>query len=295
MAEQYIFTIEDLTKAYGKREVLKNIWLAFYPGTRSASSAATAPARARCCASWPWRTRTSSAPPGSRPASRIGYVPQEPRLDETKDVRGNIEEAVAAHPGPAQPARGTRQQDWPSRSTPTRWTSCMDETGQASRTRSTPPTPGSWIASSKSPWTPCVCRPATPRPTTLSGGERRRVALCKIAAAKARPAAARRADQPPRRRVGRLARTASCRNIPAPSSPSRTIATSSTTWPSGSWSWIAARASRGRAITPPGWSRRRHGWTRRRSRNRPAARPWNANWNGPAWPRGPASPRARPA
>ena len=53
MAEQYIFTIENLTKAYAKREVLKNIWLAFYPGARSASSAATAPARARCCASWP--------------------------------------------------------------------------------------------------------------------------------------------------------------------------------------------------------------------------------------------------
>ena len=32
MAEQYIFTIENLTKVYGKREVLKNIWLAFYPG-----------------------------------------------------------------------------------------------------------------------------------------------------------------------------------------------------------------------------------------------------------------------
>ncbi len=32
-----------------------------------------------------------------RPASgiTIGFVPQEPRLDETKDVRGNLEEAVA--------------------------------------------------------------------------------------------------------------------------------------------------------------------------------------------------------
>lgn len=34
MAEQYIFTIENLTKIYGKREVLKNIWLAFYPGAK---------------------------------------------------------------------------------------------------------------------------------------------------------------------------------------------------------------------------------------------------------------------
>ena len=34
MAEQYIFTIENLIKAHGKREVLKNIWLAFYPGAK---------------------------------------------------------------------------------------------------------------------------------------------------------------------------------------------------------------------------------------------------------------------
>src|SRR5215470_17278789 len=34
MAEQYIFQIEGLHKFYNKREVLKNIWLAFYPGAK---------------------------------------------------------------------------------------------------------------------------------------------------------------------------------------------------------------------------------------------------------------------
>jgi sulfate-transporting ATPase len=34
MAEQYIYTIEHLTKIYNKREVLKDIWLAFYPGAK---------------------------------------------------------------------------------------------------------------------------------------------------------------------------------------------------------------------------------------------------------------------
>ena len=42
--------------------------------------------------------------------------------------------------------------------------------------------------------------------TTLSGGERRRVALCRLLLVQARPAPARRAHQPPRRRVGGLAR-----------------------------------------------------------------------------------------
>ena len=34
MGTEYIFTIEQLNKAYGKREGLKNIWLAFYPGAQ---------------------------------------------------------------------------------------------------------------------------------------------------------------------------------------------------------------------------------------------------------------------
>ena len=32
MGKQYIFTIANLTRKHGRREVLKEIWLAFYPG-----------------------------------------------------------------------------------------------------------------------------------------------------------------------------------------------------------------------------------------------------------------------
>ncbi|MFM7112610.1 MAG: ATP-binding cassette domain-containing protein, partial [Planctomycetota bacterium] len=34
MSDQYIYTIESLTKLYNKKEVLKNIWLSFYPGAK---------------------------------------------------------------------------------------------------------------------------------------------------------------------------------------------------------------------------------------------------------------------
>ena len=89
-------------------------------------------------------------------------------------------------------------------------------------------------------WTRCACPPGDADVTTLSGGERRRVALCRLLLLRARPAAARRADQPPRRRVGRLARAATSRTTRARSSPSPTIATSSTTSPAGSSSSTAA-------------------------------------------------------
>jgi ATP-binding cassette ChvD family protein len=95
MSEQYIFTIENLTKAYGKREVLKNIWLAFFPGAKIGvigSNGAGKSTLLRVMA-----LAETDFIGSARPADgiRIGFVPQEPRLDETKDVRGNVEQAVA--------------------------------------------------------------------------------------------------------------------------------------------------------------------------------------------------------
>ena len=49
-----------------------------------------------------------------------------------------------------------------------------------SRTRSTPPTPGTSSATSRSRWTRCAARPTTQDVTTLSGGEKRRVALARL-------------------------------------------------------------------------------------------------------------------
>src|SRR5436190_4665002 len=96
MAEQYIFTIENLNKAYGKRPVLKNIWLAFYPGAKIGVIGSNGAGKSTLLRVMALLEKDILG--SARPADgiRIGFVPQEPRLDETKDVRGNIEEAVAA-------------------------------------------------------------------------------------------------------------------------------------------------------------------------------------------------------
>src|ERR1700758_2974325 len=95
MAEQYIYTIESLTKAYGKREVLKNIWLAFYPGAKIGVIGSNGAGKSTLLGVMALVEKDFIGE--ARPADgiSIGFVPQEPRLDETKDVRGNIEEAVA--------------------------------------------------------------------------------------------------------------------------------------------------------------------------------------------------------
>src|SRR4051812_31465610 len=95
MAEQYIFTIENLSKAYNKREVLKNIWLAFYPGAKIGVIGSNGAGKSTLLRVMALQEKDFVG--SARPADgiRIGFVPQEPRLDETKDVRGNVEEAVA--------------------------------------------------------------------------------------------------------------------------------------------------------------------------------------------------------
>src|SRR5262249_32344151 len=95
MAEQYIFTIENLTKAYAKREVLKNIWLAFFPGAKIGVIGGNGAGKSTLLRVMGLVETDFIG--SARPADgiSIGFVPQEPRLDETKDVMGNLEEAVA--------------------------------------------------------------------------------------------------------------------------------------------------------------------------------------------------------
>ena len=101
------------------------------------------------------------------------------------------------------------------------------------------------------------CPPPDADVTKLSGGERRRVALCRIAAASAPTcccSTSRPTTSTPRASPGS---STTCTSTRARSSRSPTIATSSTTSPAGSSSSTAAPASPGRATTRRGSSRSR--------------------------------------
>src|SRR5216683_2329645 len=95
MSEQYIFTIERLSKAYGKREVLKNIWLAFFPGAKIGVIGSNGAGKSSLLRVMALEDKDFLGTVRAASGITIGFVPQEPRLDETKDVRGNVEEAVA--------------------------------------------------------------------------------------------------------------------------------------------------------------------------------------------------------
>ena len=99
MAQQYIFTIERLTKQFNRREVLKDIWLSFYPGAKIGVLGGNGAGKStllRIMAGVDTDFHGTARP---APGTRIGYLPQEPQLNAEKDVLGNIEEAVTAQRG----------------------------------------------------------------------------------------------------------------------------------------------------------------------------------------------------
>jgi energy-dependent translational throttle protein EttA len=97
MAGEYIFTMRDLRKVVPpSREILKGIYLSFYPGAKIGvlgSNGAGKSTLLRIMAGVDTDFLGEAKPLAG---TRIGYLPQEPQLDPAKDVRGNVEEGVRA-------------------------------------------------------------------------------------------------------------------------------------------------------------------------------------------------------
>src|SRR4051812_4117570 len=95
MGEQYIYTIENLSKAYNKREVLKNIWLAFYPGAKIGCIGSNGAGKSTLLRVMAGQETDFHGSARLTDGFSVGFVPQEPRLTPNKNVRENVEEAVA--------------------------------------------------------------------------------------------------------------------------------------------------------------------------------------------------------
>jgi ATP-binding cassette ChvD family protein len=176
MPEQYIFTIENLSKAYGKREVLKNIWLAFYPGAKIGVIGSNGAGKSTLLRVMGLVEKDFHG--GARPADRIsiGFVPQEPRLTENKDVRGNLEEAVASTRAMIQ--RHEELGNKMAEADPDELDKLMEE---MSKVQDAIEAANAWELDRQLEIAADAMRlpPWESMPATLSGGERRRVALCK--------------------------------------------------------------------------------------------------------------------
>ena len=178
---EFVYSMHRVDKFYGpERQILKDIWLSFLPGAKIGvlgRNGAGKTTLLRIMAGLDKESR--AARPGSPPASRVGYLPQEPQLDDAKDVRGNVED-------------GVRREARRSSSASTRSSSKLRRAdgrrrdGQAARRagpgagqdrphRRLGPRPQLEIAMDA-----LRLPPGDADVTTLSGGERRRVALCRL-------------------------------------------------------------------------------------------------------------------
>jgi energy-dependent translational throttle protein EttA len=96
MSQQYVYVMKDLRKIVPpKREILKGIWLSFLPGAKIGVLGNNGAGKSTLMRIMAGVDKEIVGEAWPAPGLKIGYLPQEPHLDEKKDVRGNVEEGVA--------------------------------------------------------------------------------------------------------------------------------------------------------------------------------------------------------
>ena len=93
---QYIYTMNGVGKVVPpKREILKDIYLSFFPGAKIGVLGLNGSGKSTLLRIMAGLDTDILGEARPQPGINIGYLPQEPDLDPNKDVRGNVEEALA--------------------------------------------------------------------------------------------------------------------------------------------------------------------------------------------------------
>ncbi len=179
MSQQYIYTMHRVGKVVPpKREILKDISLSFFPGAKIGVLGLNGSGKSTLLRIMAGVDKDFNGE--ARPASniKVGYLSQEPQLDPQKDVRGNVEEAVAATKALLDKFNEISMK-FAEPMSDEQMNQLMEE---QARLQGEIDAAGAWeldrrleIAADAlrlPPWDAKVDR--------LSGGERRRVALCKL-------------------------------------------------------------------------------------------------------------------
>lgn len=95
MAERYIYNMRNLTKLYGKKEVLKDVYLSFYPGAKIGVLGSNGAGKSTLLRIMAGVDKEFMGEAWPESGASVGYVPQEPYLPAGTTVLQNVEEAVA--------------------------------------------------------------------------------------------------------------------------------------------------------------------------------------------------------
>jgi ATP-binding cassette ChvD family protein len=170
MARQFIYFMQGLSKSYPTRKILDNIHLSFYPDAKIGVLGVNGAGKSTLLKIMAGLDKEYTGEAWVAEGARVGYLEQEPQLDPTKNVRENVMEGVAK-----QKAILERYNELAvnySDETADEMTKLQDEIEAQ----------GLWDLDSKvdQAMDALRCPPDDADVTKLSGGERRRVALCRL-------------------------------------------------------------------------------------------------------------------
>jgi ATP-binding cassette ChvD family protein len=170
MARQFVYHMSGLNKAYGNKKVLENIHLSFYPDAKIGILGPNGAGKSTVLRIMAGLDKEYTGEAWLAEGATIGYLAQEPQLDPAKTVFENVMEGVASKTAILE-----------------RYNELMmnysDETAEeGSKLQDVIDSQNLWDLESQVEMAmeALRCPPADSDVTSLSGGERRRVALCKL-------------------------------------------------------------------------------------------------------------------
>ncbi|APG91767.1 energy-dependent translational throttle protein EttA [Sinorhizobium americanum] len=170
MARQFIYHMAGLNKAYGNKKVLENIHLSFYPDAKIGILGPNGAGKSTVLRIMAGLDHEYTGEAWVAEGATVGYLPQEPQLDAQKNVLENVMEGVAA-----------------KKAIIDRYNELMmnysDETAEeGAKLQDIIDSQNLWDLDSQVEMAMDAlrCPPGDAEVTNLSGGEKRRVALCKL-------------------------------------------------------------------------------------------------------------------
>ena len=178
-AYQYVYVMKGLSKTYpGGREVLKDIWLSFLPGAKIGVLGPNGAGKSTLLRIMAGDEQDFAGEAWAAEGARIGYLPQEPTLDPTKDVFGNIVEGLAETKALLDRFEAVSAR-FAEDLSPAEMDALIAEQGELQEKIDQA---NAWELDRtvEIAMDALRCPPGEAEVTTLSGGERRRVALCRV-------------------------------------------------------------------------------------------------------------------
>ena len=170
MARQFIYHMSGLNKAYGNKKILENIHLSFYPDAKIGILGPNGAGKSTVLRIMAGLDKEFTGEAWLAEGATLGYLPQEPQLDASKTVLENVMEGVA-----------------PKKAILDRYNELMmnysDETAdEGAKLQDIIDSQNLWDLDSQVEMAMDAlrCPPGDSGVESLSGGEKRRVALCKL-------------------------------------------------------------------------------------------------------------------